>query len=251
MEEIPVVRYGHAIVDRPHHRHAQFPKSEHHAAFVGSRRRAARSWARQQEIIQHMYKTKPLSTLRIWGRALNGIQVDAGARIVWSAVSKEDLRELDATSKETAGILDELISTIPDADVHALFTELEDGGFKASLRSSPAIDVNVAASRLFSGGGHARAAGFKVKQYPNFQLTVLECVQKLKEEMRRQRADADKPRQTPEKSLIIPQKQTQPLAANTPLIENRQTMQRNVDVARELRTNGLQAKGTDVMGALN
>lgn len=142
--------------------------------------------ARQQEIIKHIYKTKPLSTLKIWGRALNGIQMDPSARIVWSSISLQDLQEMGATAKETAGILDELISTIPDADVHVLFTETEAGLMKASVRSSPSVDVNVAAGRLFGGGGHARASGFKVKGYSNFQLAVLESVQKLKDEVRRQ-----------------------------------------------------------------
>lgn len=147
--------------------------------------------ARQQEIIQHVYKTKPLSTLKIWGRALNRIQVDTESRIVWSAVSREDLQEMGATSKETAGILDELISTIPDADVHVLFTEVEEGGFKASMRSSTAVDVNRIAGKLFNGGGHARASGFKMKQYGNFQLKVVECVKQIADEIKVQTNAAD------------------------------------------------------------
>jgi bifunctional oligoribonuclease and PAP phosphatase NrnA len=149
--------------------------------------------ARQQEIIQHVYKTKPLSTLKIWGRALNRIQVDPSARIVWSAVSKEDLAEMEANSKETHGILDELISTIPDADVYVLFTELEEGGLKASMRSSAAVDVSQLSARTFGGGGHARASGFKVAQFDNFQLQVLQCIQTLKDEMQKMReADSDR-----------------------------------------------------------
>ena len=155
--------------------------------------------ARQQEIIQNIYKTKPLSTLRIWGRALNRIQIDPAAHIVWSAVSKEDLAEMEAHSKETHGILDELISTIPDADVHVLFTELEEGGLKASMRSSAAIDSSALAGKLYGGGGHARAAGFRVRSFDNFSLQVLDCVSKLKEEMARQRkeAEAELPHLTP------------------------------------------------------
>jgi phosphoesterase RecJ-like protein len=147
--------------------------------------------ARQQEIIQHIYKTKPLSTLKIWGRALNRIQIDPKDGIVWSSVSKEDLAEIGATSKETGGILDELISTIPDADVHVLFTELEDGGLKASARSSTAIDVSALAGQTYGGGGHPRAAGFRVSQFDNFDLQVLECIQQLKQGMARQRAETD------------------------------------------------------------
>ncbi len=137
--------------------------------------------ARQQEIVRHIYKTKPLSTLKIWGRALHRIQMDGSAGIVWSSVSREDLLEMEATSKETAGILDELISTIPNADIHVLFTEVEEGGLKASMRSSATIDCSALAGKLFGGGGHPRAAGFRIKAYSNFDLAVLDCVQKLKQ----------------------------------------------------------------------
>jgi len=147
--------------------------------------------ARQQEIIQHIYKTKPLSTLRIWGRALNRIQIDPESRIVWSWIGREDLGEMGAKSQETHGLLDELISTVPDADLHIMFTEVEEGGMKASLRSSVAIDANVAAGKLFGGGGHSRASGFRVKNYGNFQLQVIECIKQLKDELTRQRNIAD------------------------------------------------------------
>lgn len=147
--------------------------------------------ARQQEIIQNIYKTKPLTTLKIWGRALNRIQVDDQARITWSTVSREDLAEMGAKSKEVSGILDELISTIPDADVHVIFVEMEDGAIKASMRSSPAIDVNLLAAQLFKGGGHPRAAGFRLPAAANFQLAALEAVSKIRDGMKRQREEGD------------------------------------------------------------
>tara|TARA_Y100000031_G_scaffold51162_1_gene58769 strand:+ start:484 stop:1824 length:1341 start_codon:yes stop_codon:yes gene_type:complete len=160
--------------------------------------------ARQQEIIQNVYKTKPLSTLKIWGRALNQIQIDKNARIVWSAISREDLAEMEADSKETSGILDDLISTVPDADVYVMFTELEDGGLKASMRSSPAIDVSALSAQIFGGGGHPRAAGFRVTEFDNFQLTVLECVQKLKEGMVAQQSSSQNPPPEPvQKSIPV------------------------------------------------
>ncbi len=147
--------------------------------------------ARQQEIIQHIYKTKPLSTLKIWGRALNRIQMDPAARIVWSAVSREDLQEMGAAAPETHGILDELISTIPDADAYVLFTQTDEGALKASMRSSLAIDASRLAAETFGGGGHARAAGFRARGFSNFQLQVLECIRRLKEGMERQKEESD------------------------------------------------------------
>jgi bifunctional oligoribonuclease and PAP phosphatase NrnA len=147
--------------------------------------------ARQQEIIRYVYKTKPLSTLRIWGRALNRMQVNAKDRIVWSAISHEDLVEMEAQSKETHGIIDELLTTIPDADVYVLFTETENGGLKASMRSSDKVDVSSLAKSLFGGGGHARAAGFKLKGYDNFQIAVAECVQKIVQKIQRRHTHAN------------------------------------------------------------
>jgi len=161
--------------------------------------------ARQQEIIQHIYKTKPLSTLRIWGRALNRLQIDKQSRIVWSSISREDLAEMGASSKETHGILDELISTIPDADVYVLFTEMEDGGLKASARSSAAIDVSALAAEAFGGGGHPRAAGFRIKEYDNFDLQVLDCIRRLKDCMRALRDQAEEQLPMPIQKKVVPE----------------------------------------------
>ena len=155
--------------------------------------------ARQQEIIEHVYKTKPLSTLKIWGRALNNIQIDPDAGIVWSSISKQDLEEMGATPKETHGILDELISTIPDADLHVLFTELPDEGLKASMRSSPVIDASSLSAELFGGGGHPRAAGFRIQEFSNFDLQVLECVRQLKEGVAKQKGGGEKEEEREEK----------------------------------------------------
>lgn len=181
--------------------------------------------ARQQEIIQHIYKTKPLSTLKIWGRALNRIQVDAASRIVWSTVSKEDLAEMEATSRETHGILDELISTIPDADIYVLFTEVEGGGIKASLRSSAAIDASTLSGQLFGGGGHARAAGFRIAKYGNFQLQVLECVRMLKEGMQHQREQTQEGVAPVATALPTQKPALPPLADNKPHGQERDIVQ--------------------------
>jgi phosphoesterase RecJ-like protein len=204
--------------------------------------------ARQQEIIQHLYKTKPLSTLKIWGRALNRIQMDPVAGIVWSAISREDLQEMGATSKETHGILDELISTIPGADVYVLFTEVEEGGLKASTRSSSAIDSSRLAAEAYGGGGHPRASGFRVKTYDNFQLQVLESVQKLKEGMKRQRMeDTDR---TPAPAPVAPVKQP---SAPAPIPQSAPDKPQapSVDVVQKISGNGQgEGKEKDIVEGL-
>ena len=149
--------------------------------------------ARQQEIIQFIYKTKPLSTLKIWGRALNNIQVNKKEHIVWSTINRDDLAEMEASSKETHGIIDDLLTTIPGADIYILFTEIEEGKLKASMRSSEDKDASLISSDLFGGGGHARAAGFRREGYDNFQLEVLDCVKKIIAHMKGVETDSTKP----------------------------------------------------------
>lgn len=45
--------------------------------------------AKQELIIQHLYKTKPLDTIRLWGEIMKSIKYDTGKRIVSSFITKE------------------------------------------------------------------------------------------------------------------------------------------------------------------
>ena len=211
--------------------------------------------ARQQEIIEHIYKTKPLSTLKIWGRALSHIQIDPSARIVWSAVSKEDLAEMEAKSEETQGILDELISTVPDADIYILFTEVESGGLKASMRSSAAIDVSRLAGQTYGGGGHARASGFRVAKFDNFQLQVLECVRVIKDTVQRWKHE-DTMTQRPQPSLPTTpasqsaSKETAPKKKNGKDQAKSSTTKPSVDVVHEVSPGNTPGTGGDIVEEL-
>jgi phosphoesterase RecJ-like protein len=149
--------------------------------------------ARQQEIIQHVYKTKQLSTLKLWGKVLSKIEFDPIHRIVWSSANSADFNESAATDEDAAGIIDELLTNAPGAEVVVLFRELPEGGVKASLRTTtPAVSASELASK-FGGGGHLRAAGFRILDekldagiekaityFKNFQAERLHLIQEEK-----------------------------------------------------------------------
>ncbi len=118
--------------------------------------------ARQQEIIQHVYKTKQLSQLKLWGRVLSKIQVDEKHRIVWSAVSRQDFKDTESLDEQTGDIIDELMTNAPGAEVIVLLKEKEDGAISASVRTTnPSVDAAKIAEN-FGGGGHNQAAGFRI-----------------------------------------------------------------------------------------
>ncbi len=119
--------------------------------------------ARQQEIIQHIYKTKQLSQLKLWGRVLTKIQVDEKYRIVWSVVSQQDFKDTESKEDETGDIIDELMTNAPGAEVVVLIKEKSDNTISTSIRTtSPIVDASKIAES-FGGGGHTQAAGFRMK----------------------------------------------------------------------------------------
>jgi len=121
-----------------------------------------RAGARQQEIIQHVFKTKHLSTLRLWGRILSNIRIDKKHRLVWSTISRHDFRETGSREDETGGIIDELLTNAPGTEVVLLLKERNDGIISGSLRTTnPSVDSS-AIAEIFGGGGHTQAAGFKI-----------------------------------------------------------------------------------------
>ena len=138
--------------------------------------------ARQQEIIKIIYKTKKLSTLKLWGIVLSRVQVDPIHRMVWSTISKDDIKEADAEPDESEGIIDDLLSNAPGAEVIMLIKENEKEGYTSvSMRSTTnAVDVGKIAAEM-GGGGHVRAAGYKVRDGRAFDQIVSEILAKVRE----------------------------------------------------------------------
>ncbi|MEI6039883.1 MAG: DHH family phosphoesterase [Candidatus Berkelbacteria bacterium] len=117
--------------------------------------------ARQQEIIKWIFKTKTLSTLKLWGRVLENVRDENNYKFIWSAVNRADFAGAAADDSATSGVLDELLKTAPGIDFALLLSEKNDG-LHGSFRAAKAgVDVS-AIARLFGGGGHEAAAAFNI-----------------------------------------------------------------------------------------
>jgi len=117
--------------------------------------------ARHQEIIQHLFKTKAFSTLKLWGRILTNVQHDPGSRLVWSTASLSDITETGSTGEQISGVIDELMTSIPEADIVVLLSERETRVISGSIRTKKGVDASDIA-KVFGGGGHHGAAGFRL-----------------------------------------------------------------------------------------
>ncbi|MBT6068895.1 hypothetical protein HOG48_04020 [Candidatus Peregrinibacteria bacterium] len=119
--------------------------------------------AEQQQIIKKVYKTKSLSTLKLWGKVLSKIQYDEEHRLVWSVITTEDLLETNSTTEESNGIIDELMTNAPGAELVLLLKQKTDDLVSGSVRTNVDNVDGSAFAAIFGGGGHVRAAGFRIR----------------------------------------------------------------------------------------
>jgi phosphoesterase RecJ-like protein len=166
---------------------------------------------RQQEIIRHVYKTKQLNSLKLWGKILSKIQVNETYRYLWSSATQNDFKQTGTISSDKGDIIDELMSNAQEADVILLLEEKPDGSLHGSLRStSEDVDISPIAQK-YNGGGHSMASGFTIPNatVDTHQNQILQTI----EEFQRNRLESSTNSQSPEtkpETLKQPQEQFSP-----------------------------------------
>ena len=113
------------------------------------------------EIIDKTYFEKTYTQNKLLGRALDKSYTVLDGMCIVSVIELSDFEELNATSKDTEGIVAQLRSTKGVETALFLYANKE-RNFKISLRSKGLTDVSLIAGK-FGGGGHARAAGATIE----------------------------------------------------------------------------------------
>ena len=134
--------------------------------------------ANRQEIITHLYQTKTISTLKLWGRILSRLQSDSQSKLVWSKLNPHDFTESGATAQDIPGVIDDLIAASPVAEIVLLFYQTELGQTKVIARSLTAENI-LNLTRIFAPQGDKSQATFTVLQNLEDAATlVIETVTK-------------------------------------------------------------------------
>lgn len=118
--------------------------------------------ADHQQIVEQVYRTKEVTTLKLWGRIFSRVKLQSELSLVWSEVTAEDLEATGAEYQHGEVALNDFLTAVPDVEVYLLLYEYPDGVIRGSLRSAGEKDVS-ALARLFGGGGHPAAAGFRIR----------------------------------------------------------------------------------------
>jgi nanoRNase/pAp phosphatase (c-di-AMP/oligoRNAs hydrolase) len=79
--------------------------------------------ARRDDIIKHLYRTKTISALKLWGRVLARLKTKQAGKIVWSLLNKQDFIKAGAQKSDLEGVIDELIINTPEAEIVVILYE--------------------------------------------------------------------------------------------------------------------------------
>ena len=132
-------------------------------AGAGAHRMAAELIAAGVEpdkLVGPLMDTHPFAWLAVLGAVIQGAELDplavGGLGLVHATVSLADT--LGFRPEEVDSVID-VVCTVGEAEVAAVFKQVGPARWVVSLRSSGRVDVAAAAGRL-GGGGHRAAAGF-------------------------------------------------------------------------------------------
>ncbi|HWQ99845.1 MAG TPA: DHH family phosphoesterase [Candidatus Methylomirabilis sp.] len=79
--------------------------------------------ARREEIVNGLWRTRSVATLKLWGRALARLEQDRDTGFVWTVLSHQDFIAAGADATALEDVIDELIGYAPEAKTIALIYE--------------------------------------------------------------------------------------------------------------------------------
>lgn len=109
-----------------------------------------------------LYERQSLAAIKLQGRVLDELVVFAGGRAAISFVSQKMLEETGAKMDDSEGFVSK-IRSIDGVEIAGLLREEKEGFIKGSLRAKGDVDVS-SICQEFGGGGHRKAAGFKMEK---------------------------------------------------------------------------------------
>lgn len=112
-------------------------------------------------VAKNLEESYPVSRYKLLALALSTLKMELGGRYATMDVT-QDMLKVTGTSMEFSDEFAFYPRAIEGVEVGALFREAEDGVTKVSLRSKDVVNV-AALAKEFGGGGHARAAGLRIK----------------------------------------------------------------------------------------
>ncbi len=136
--------------------------------------------ARREEIITHLYRSRNIKTLRLWGKFLSHLHAENNESLIWSKLTAKHLREAEASLKDLDEVVDELIINIPRASLVVVFYEKSISETELILYSLKNIDaLDILKEYAFQGNGRLATAIVKQDLETASTMIIPELKKKL------------------------------------------------------------------------
>jgi len=116
---------------------------------------------RPDKLYMRLFQCDRPQRLVLMTRMLETLRLECDGRLASMVIRGGDFKSSDALPEETENLVNEALR-IGTVETSLLLVENGNGEVRVSLRSRDAVDV-AAIARPFGGGGHARAAGLRLK----------------------------------------------------------------------------------------
>ena len=137
-------------------------------------------------IVENLYHTRSIATLKLWGQALTNLQHDKQHGIVWTTITRDDFARSEATEADLYEIIDELITSSPEARVTVLLHEHDDGEDKyvhVMLHATKGYHAKELLQPFLPEGNATRAqARIKEKTLKDVELDVIQTLKEILEQ---------------------------------------------------------------------
>lgn len=116
--------------------------------------------AKRHEIIDGLWRTRSINTLKLWGRALARLHDEGSSQIVWTMLAQKDFLESGTGADTLPDIIDELIAYVPEAKLIVLFHEDEQSPdrIRVIVATNPPHKACEIAKSFHAVGSHERAS---------------------------------------------------------------------------------------------
>lgn len=154
--DIGAALYAGILTDTGSFRHANIT-----ARTFETCRNAAAAGVDAAALAAAIYQNSSLGKLRLTGRLLNGMRLEADGRVAVLRIDEALLRETGCPPDDLEGVVN-LPLAARGVEAAVLLRE-QDGKVRVSLRSKGRVDVRAVAA-AFGGGGHRNAAGCTLEE---------------------------------------------------------------------------------------
>jgi len=138
--------------------------------------------ADREKIVRHLYRTRSIAALKLWGQALANLQYDREAGLVWATLTRDNFIRAGAEASDLKDLNNELVAGSPEAKICLLLFENPDaaeGGTRGWLTVERDYDARVLVA-AFQPSGDKKTAGFFLpnKNLKEAEETAIEEIKK-------------------------------------------------------------------------